>query len=100
MVNIREGGTIQLNSGKEVVIEPHSDRIHLSLWQNAAMIEVFLYSERQPENVESDRIHLVITDSDGERLGWLMNITDAVCIIAGLSKAIEEALNRGYPASD
>jgi hypothetical protein len=96
---LQEGGVIMYDDGKEVEIEPHSERVWLEVWHNGTTIETLCYSRWQDGNMESDRIHLVITPDGGERMGWLMNIEDANAIVMGLSRAISRAIELGIPVS-
>ena len=96
-IDIRKGGTVNFGEGKVVVVEPHSERVWLEVWGNGTLIEVLCYSQPQIGNVESDRIHLLITPAGGERLGWLMNIEDALAIIGGLSRAASKAIDLDIP---
>jgi len=59
-------------------------------------IEVLVYTEQQSGEDPSDRIHLLIHAGQAQR-GWLMNVEDAVSIIAGLSAAIEQVIVRDIP---
>lgn len=79
------------------VLAPHSQRVYAEIWGNGASIEVLVYKEPQPGEDKSDRIHLVITDSDGVQRGWLMNIEDATAIVRGLQAGIERAYEYGIP---
>jgi len=97
---IQNGGTIQFDDGTKIVIAPHSERVWIAVWHNGTTIETLCYSQPQEGNVESDRIHLVITPEGGERIGWLMNIEDAVNIITGLSRAIDKAIDYGIPVRE
>lgn len=94
-IDIVNGGTITFDSG-EVMLEPHSERVWVEVWSNGTIIEVLCYSEPQPDTVESDRIHLLIT-TGGKTTGWLMNIEDAIAIISGLSRAMSKAIDLGVP---
>lgn len=94
------GGKVGLNIIETFEIEipaPHSQRVYGELWQNGAFIEVLVYEQPQPGEDESDRIHLMITDCDGSRRGWLMNIEDAEAIIKGLRTGIARARVYGVP---
>jgi hypothetical protein len=99
-IDICGGGTIKYDDGREVVIETHSERVWVEVWSNGAIIETLCYSEPQEGSVNSDRIHLIITDGNGERTGWLMNIEDAIAIIGGLSRAVSRAIDLGVPAKE
>jgi len=99
-IDMQLGGTFRCDDGREVTVEPHSERIHLTHWSNGVIFEVLLYSERQEDCVDSDRIHLLITADNGERTGWLMNVEDASEIIEGLSRGINYAIQRGYPIKE
>lgn len=81
-----------------MAVPPHSQRVYGELWQNGAFIEVLCYEQPQPGEDESDRIHLMITDCDGKRRGWLMNIEDAGAIMKGLGLGIKKARVYGIPA--
>lgn len=75
----------------------HSERMGAWVWANGARIEVLLYSEPQPGEDPSDRIHLLVTDQGGERRGWLMNQEDALAVMTLLEMAACRAAARGYP---
>lgn len=79
------------------MIPSHSERVYGELWSNGAFIEVLVYSQPQPGYDGSDRIHLMVTDCDGKRRGWLMNIEDATAIVTGLQKGIEKVKECGIP---
>lgn len=88
-MDLQEGGTVTLNNGKELVIEPHEGRVHGSLWQNGAMIEVFYHKEIPDDFDPSDRMEIKITDCNGFVKGWHLNMEDALELIEGLSKAMK-----------
>jgi len=90
-MDLKLGGKV----GK-VEVPPHSEREYLELWGNGAILEMLFYSELQNDE-PSDRIHLMITDSDGARHGWLMNVEDAIGIIRGLSVATQKAIGANIP---
>ena len=97
-LDLHRGGKLKLHNGKTLKIKPHSERVFLVVWKgNGAMIETLCYSERQPGLVDSDRIHLRIRDSEGDRHGWQMNIEDAEHIIQGLANAVNKAEELGIP---
>lgn len=81
-----------------MTIPEHSQRVYGELWQNGAFIEILVYEQPQPGEDENDRVHLMITDCDGNRRGWLMNIEDAQAIIKGLGQGIDRA--RAYGIGD
>ena len=76
-------------------IPPHSERIYLELWPNQA-VEILCYSQPQPGEDNSDRIHLIIHEDDNRR-GWLMNCEDALAVIRGLTAGIAAAVELGIP---
>jgi hypothetical protein len=96
-IDLKLGGTIELQPGRVIEIPPHSQRVFGELWGNGAFIEVLFYDEPQPDQDPSDRIHLLITQADGKRRGWLMNVEDANSIIGGLSVGIRCALEKRVP---
>lgn len=91
-LNVIEVFEFELPSNLE--IPPHSQRVYGELWQNGAFIEVLVYEQPQPGEDDGDRIHLMVTDCDGERRGWLMNVEDAAAIVKGLEIGMARA--RGY----
>lgn len=95
MANVTNAYTITDNDGVARKIPGHSNRIYLAKWPNKA-IEVLVYTEQQSGEDLSDRIHLLIHAGQAQR-GWLMNVEDAVSIIAGLSAAIEQVIVRDIP---
>lgn len=78
-------------------VPAHSQRVYGELWQNGAFIEVLVYEQPQPGEDVSDRIHLMITDCDGNRRGWLMNVEDATAIVKGLEIGMARARGYGVP---
>lgn len=96
-IDVVNGGDIAFDDGRVVTLKPHSCRVWVEVWNNGTIIETLCYPERQPDSVDSDRIHLLITPESGEEIGWLMNIEDATAIIAGLSRAIGKAIDMGVP---
>lgn len=90
-MELKKGGTYG-----DIIVEPNQERVHLEVWPNQ-VIEVIVYSDPQPNEDPSDRIHLIITDADGHRAGWLMNIDDASAVVDGLSAGIRRAVELGVP---
>ena len=93
MVDAREGGTIEFEDGSRIEVPAHSQRVHGDIWHNGAFVEVLFYQEPQPGEDPSDRIHLMVTDRNGDKDGWLMNAEDAVSIIRGLTAALQAAVD-------
>jgi hypothetical protein len=97
-IDIERGGEVKLGNGKRLKVKPHSNRVYLTYWlENGAVIESLVYTERQPDSVDSDRIHLFVKPGDGKRVGLLMNIEDADEIILALATAIVKAKSLGVP---
>lgn len=97
MPDTRMGGTVKFPDGHCIEIPAHSQRVHGEIWHNGAFIEVLFYQEQQPGKHPSDRIHLMVTDGEGNRSGWLMNTEDAVSIIRGLTTAVQAAIESNIP---
>lgn len=74
------------------------DRVQTS-WGNGTRIEFLLHEGPLPGEDPSDRLQVLVTDCDGLSRGWLMNIEDAVLIIRGLSRLVDNALRLGFPIS-
>ena len=68
-------------------------------WGNGAKIEFVLYAEPIPDEHPSDQAHLMITDAQGNRGGWLMNIEDMATLIRGLSRLMDNAIASHKPVS-
>lgn len=94
--NIQDGLTIDFGDGKTLVIPPHSQRVYLEVWSNG-FIDVLFYQEPQEDEDPSDRIHLMVHDFDGGVRGHIMNVEDAICIVHGLTTAIQHAIGAGVP---
>jgi hypothetical protein len=94
--DIRDGIIVDYGDGREIEIPPHSERVYLEMWANG-FIEVLFYSEPQPDEDPSDRIHLIVHGFGGERRGFLMNAEDATAMIHGLSTGIQRAIAAGVP---
>ena len=62
---------------------------------NGPKFEFILYDGPQPDEHPSDVMHMLITDADGNRRGWVMNVEDAMIIIRGLSRLVDNALMVG-----
>lgn len=71
-------------------------------WGNGSKIEFILYSEPLPGEDKSDQLHMIVTDCDGRQRGWLMNPEDAMTIIRGLSRLVDNAmaLDKPYRSED
>lgn len=94
--DIREGITVDFGDDRTLEIPPHSQRVYLEMWGNG-FIDVLFYDEPQLGEDPSDRIHLMIHGFDGERRGFIMNVQDAICMVHGLSTAIQRAIEAGVP---
>ena len=68
-------------------------------WSTGGKMEFILYEKPIEGEHPSDQLQLLITPTGGERRGWLMNIEDAVTIIRGLSRLVDNALATGKPVS-
>jgi hypothetical protein len=75
----------------------HYKTVFKSVWTNGAEIEVGYYKEPNQDEDPSDRIHLFIKQAGEEKRGWMMNASDAVDIITGLSSAIAECIENDVP---
>ena len=96
-MNVREGGYVEFGDGSRIEVPAHSQRVHGDIWHNGCFIEVLFYEEEQPGEHPSDRIQLLVTDSEGIRDGWLMNVDDALSIVRGLVTAIQIAIESDTP---
>jgi len=74
------------------------DRVQ-STWCNGATMEFLLYHDPLEGEHPSDRLQMIVTDCDGDKRGWLMNIEDAMVIIRGLSRLVDNALRVGMQIS-
>jgi len=72
-------------------------QLYIETWGNGATIEVLYHVNPIVNEDLSDRIHLIITQSNGEPRGWLMNQQDAIGIIRGLSVAIAKCIEDNIP---
>lgn len=95
-IDLKRGGTINFGNDRRVSVEPHSQREHLQI-HGRAVYEFLFYNDPQPSKDLSDRIHMLITTSENERLGWLMNVQDAIIIIRGLAMCVQKAIEAGVP---
>lgn len=68
-------------------------------WQNGSKMEFILYAGAQEGEDPSDQLYMKVTDQDGKMQGWLMNVEDAVTIIRGLSRLVDNALATNKPVS-
>lgn len=73
--------------------------IYKEVWINGAKIEVRFHEKPVKGEDPSDRIHLILTDCDGVRHGWHMNIEDSIGIIHGLAKAVQVAIEYQVPVT-
>jgi len=74
------------------------DRIQ-STWGNGATMEFLLYYEPLVGEDPTDRLQMIVTDCDGNKRGWLMNIEDAMVVIRGLSRLVDNAIRLGLSVS-
>lgn len=92
-----EGGTIELEGGV-FDIPADNTRVHGTLWQNGAMIEVCYYPpEIELDTHPSDRMELKITDKNLRQTSCHLNVEDALEIISGLTKGIIKCLEDKVP---
>ena len=70
-----------------------------STWSNGATIEFVLYVDPLDGEDKTDRLQMLVTECDGKKRGWLMNIEDAMVIMRGLSRLVDNALRVGMPVS-
>lgn len=98
-MDLKEGGVVTIDD-KELYIEPCEYRIYGTLWKNGSMIEVLYYPPNSIDEEDfhpSDRMHLFITDCNGSKRGWRLNVEDALEIIEGLAKGIKLCLQDRVP---
>jgi hypothetical protein len=97
MIDLKLGGTIDHGDGRLVEIQPHSQREYLGVL-GTTIYEFFFYEEQQSDE-PSDRIQILITDRDGCKQGWLMNVEDAIILIRGLSQCCLKAISASVPVA-
>lgn len=68
-------------------------------WGNGSKIEFILYDGPQDGEDPSDQLWMKVTDQDGKVQGWLMNAEDAITIIRGLSRLVDNAIATNKPIS-
>lgn len=68
-------------------------------WENGSRMEFILHSGPQEGEDPSDQLEIIITDQDGKVRNWLMNIEDAITLIRGLSRLVDNALATNKPIS-
>lgn len=96
MIDLKLGGVVDHGDGRVVKIIPHSQREHLAIL-GSTVYEFFFYVEPQPDENPSDRINVIIRESNGKSVNWLMNVEDAIIFIRGLSICIQKAMDVGVP---
>lgn len=94
MVDLKNGGTVDFGDGTVVEIPPNQHREHLSVF-GRTVYEFLFYPKPLDGEDPSDRIHVIITDLEGNRRGWLMNVEDAIVFIRGLSVCMQKAIEAG-----
>lgn len=73
------------------------EQVRVYVWRNGATIETVLYPEPLPGEDPADRIHLLVTDQEGNRAGWLMCPEDAMAMIDCLTRAVGRTMEEGFP---
>ena len=67
-----------------------------AIWGNGQLMDVCVHLEGIEGQDPSDIIDMSIVPAGGERIGWFMNIEDAVTLIRLLSASIEFILSVGH----
>jgi len=95
--NPKAGGLLRHEeTGVEVLIPARSDREFIAIY-GSTVYDFIFYEEEQEGEDPSDRIHLLITTADDQRVGGLMNAQDALTIIEGLTVCVQRAIEAGIP---
>lgn len=82
-------------------LTPKGDFLDYSLeeWKNGSKIEFILYPGAIEGEDPSDQLQMVVVDQDGKMRGWIMNVEDAITIIRGLSRLVDNAIATNKPVS-